>query len=177
MQFEPEAMALPEIRGPDLAGVIADANEAGLDHVVIGGFAVIAHGYLRATKDSDLVVPDGPEADAAILRFFGLIGAIRFSDGHPYTAEEIANSCHMRVDSRRGVIDLVRGHLPPLDYGTVSAWAISGVWRDTPFRVASLRTLVAFKRFAGRLADQVDLEKLERANSGLPEDHVSGLGG
>jgi hypothetical protein len=35
-----------EIRGPDLAGVVADANEVGLDHVVIGGFAVIAHGYV-----------------------------------------------------------------------------------------------------------------------------------
>jgi hypothetical protein len=37
-------MVPSEIRGPDLAGVVADANEAQLDHVVIGGFAVIAHG-------------------------------------------------------------------------------------------------------------------------------------
>ena len=51
-----------EIRGPDLAGVVADANAAGLPHVVIGGFAVIAHGYLRATKDSDILVPDGAAA-------------------------------------------------------------------------------------------------------------------
>jgi len=29
--------------------------EAGVDFVVIGGFAVIAHGYLRATKDIDIV--------------------------------------------------------------------------------------------------------------------------
>jgi hypothetical protein len=39
-------MAPNEIRGPDLAGVVADANAVGLSHVVIGGFAVIAHGYL-----------------------------------------------------------------------------------------------------------------------------------
>ena len=44
-----------EIRGPDLAGVVADANAVGLEHVVIGGFAVIAHGYFRATKDSDIL--------------------------------------------------------------------------------------------------------------------------
>jgi hypothetical protein len=50
-------MAPSEIRGPDLAGVVADANAVGLEHIVIGGFAVIAHGYFRATKDSDLLVP------------------------------------------------------------------------------------------------------------------------
>lgn len=168
-------MAPEEIRGPDLAGVVADANEAGLDHVVIGGFAVIAHGYFRATKDSDLLVPDGPQADAAIARFFALIDATRLSDGKAYTTEEIADSHHLRVDSRHGVIDIIRGGLPPLDYDTVATRAIDGSWRGTPFRVASLRTLVAFKRLAGRPQDRVDLEKLERANGRLPEDRVPGL--
>jgi hypothetical protein len=59
-------MSPSELSGPDLDGVVADAKAVGLPHVVIGGFAVIAHGYLRATKDS---VPDGPEADEAIVRF------------------------------------------------------------------------------------------------------------
>lgn len=107
-------MAPSEIRGPDLAGVVADANEAGLDYVVTGGFAVFAHGYLRATKDSDLLVPDGAETDAAIMRFFDLIDATRFNDGKRYTAEEISSSHRLRVDSRRGVVDIIRGGRPPL---------------------------------------------------------------
>ena len=168
-------MSPEEIRGPDLAGVVADANAVGLPYVVIGGFAVIAHGYFRATKDSDLLVPDGPEVDEAILRFFERIGATRFSDGKAYTAEEIADAHHLRVDSRHGVIDVMRGGLPPLDYETASAQAIDGDWRGTPFRVASLRTLVGFKRLAGRPGDRVDLEKLERANGELPEDDIPGL--
>jgi hypothetical protein len=168
-------MAPGEIRGPDLAGVVADANAVGLPHVVIGGFAVIAHGYFRATKDSDLLVPDGPEADAAIARFFERIGAIRFNDGKAYTAEEIAGAHNLRVDSRHGVIDIMRGGLPPLDYETVAARAIDGSWRGQPFRVAALRTIVGFKRLAGRPGDRVDLEKLERANGKLPEDEIPGL--
>jgi hypothetical protein len=168
-------MAPGEIRGPDLAGVVADANAVGLPHVVIGGFAVIAHGYFRATKDSDLLVPDGPEADAAIARFFERIGAIRFNDGKAYTAEEIAGAHNLRVDSRHGVIAIMRGGLPPLDYETVAARAIDGSWRGQPFRVAALRTIVGFKRLAGRPGDRVDLEKLERANGKLPEDEIPGL--
>lgn len=60
-------MPQDEPSGPDLVGVIADANSAGLEHVVIGGFSVIFHGYVRATRDSDLLVPDGEDADEAIL--------------------------------------------------------------------------------------------------------------
>ncbi len=168
-------MAPSEIRGPDLAGVVADANAADLPHVVIGGFAVIAHGYFRATKDSDLLVPDGPEADRAILRFLERIDATRSSDGKVFTADDVAGAHHLRVDSRHGAIDIMRGGLQPLDYETVAADAIDGSWRGHPFRVASLRSLVGFKRLAGRGQDRVDLEKLERANGELPIDPIPGL--
>jgi hypothetical protein len=168
-------MPLSEIRGPDLAGVVADANRADLEHVVVGGFAVIAHGYFRATKDSGLLVPDGPETDEAILRFFELIGATRFSDGKVLTADDVAGAHHLRVDSRHGVIDVMRGGLPPLDYDTVAARAVPGTWRGSPFRVAALRSLVGFKRLADRGQDRVDLEKLERANGDLPIDPIPGL--
>jgi hypothetical protein len=168
-------MAPNEIRGPDLAGVVAAANEVGLEHVVIGGFAVIAHGYFRATRDSDLLVPDGADADAAIIRFFDKIGATRFGDGKVYTAGEVAGAHHLRVDSRHGIVDIVRGGLPPLDYETVAARAIEGSWRDRPFRVAALRSLVGFKRLADRGQDRVDLEKLENANGKLPIDPIPGL--
>jgi hypothetical protein len=168
-------MAASQIRGPDLSGVVADANASGLEHVVIRGFAVIAHGYLRATKDSDLLVPDGSEADQAILRFFARIGATRFSDGKVLAPAEVAGAHHLRVDSKHGVIDIMRGGLPPLDYETVAAGAEEGFWRDSPFRVASLRSLVGFKRLAGRGQDRVDLEKLERVNGKLPIDPIPSL--
>jgi hypothetical protein len=168
-------MGQPAIRGPDLAGVVADANAVDLPYVVIGGFAVIAHGYFRATTDSDLLVPDGPEVDTAILRFFERIGAVRLSDGKIYSAAEVSATHHLRVDSRHGVIDVMRGRLPPLDYETVASLAIDGSWRDTPFRVASLRSLVGFKRLAGRGQDRLDLENLERVNGELPKDPIPGL--
>lgn len=56
------AMSHPEPSGPDLDGVVASANAVGLPYVVIGGFSVIANGFVRATNDSDLLVPDGSAA-------------------------------------------------------------------------------------------------------------------
>jgi hypothetical protein len=168
-------MATGEIRAPDLAGVVADANAAGLEHVVIGGFAVIAHGYFRATKDSDLLVPDGAKADEAILRFLDLIEATRFSDGKVLEADDVADAHHLRVDSRHGVVDIMRGGLPPLDYETVAGDAVEGSWRESPVRVASLRALVGFKRLANRGQDRADLEALERVNGELPIDPIPGV--
>ena len=168
-------MAPGEIRGPDLAAVLADANESGLECVVIGGFAVIAHGYFRATKDSDILVPDGAEADEAILRFLGLVEATRLSDGEVPGAREVAGADHLRIDSRHGVIDIMRGGLPPLDYETVAADSITRSWREVPVRVASLASLVGFKRLANRPTDRIDLEKLELANGELPILPIPGL--
>jgi hypothetical protein len=88
---------------------------------------------------------------------------------------DVAGAHHLRVDSRHGVIDIMRGGLPPLDYETVSARAIERSWRGSPVRVASLRSLVGFKRLAGRGQDRVDLEKLESSNGELPVDPIPGL--
>src|SRR5690349_16960618 len=102
-----------ELSGPDLDGVIADANEVGLPYVVIGGFSVIAHGYLRATRDSDLLVPDGAEANQAILRFLRRIEASRLSDAKTLVAEDLESEEHLRLATRHGIVDILRGGLPP----------------------------------------------------------------
>ena len=164
-----------ELSGPDLAGVVADANAVGLPYVVIGGFAVIAHGYIRATKDSDLLVPDGPEADAAVLRFMEKIAAKRLRDGKALTAADVDDGHHLRLNSRHGIIDIMRGGLPPLDYETVAGRAVELDAGGEPAPFASLRTIVGFKRLAGRGQDRMDLEHLERVNGELPIDPIPGL--
>lgn len=161
--------------GPDLSSVVADANASGLEHIVIGDLAVIAHGYLCAARDSKLLVPGDFRADEAILRFFERIEARQFSDGRLLTAEDVVGAHFLRVESRHGVIDVMRGGLPPLDYETVAANAVEGSWRDSPFRVASLRSLVGFKRLANRSQDKVELEALERVNGELPIDPIPSL--
>lgn len=51
--------------------LIATLADAGVRYVLIGGLAVAAHGYPRATKDLDIVpAPDRPNLErlAALLR-------------------------------------------------------------------------------------------------------------
>lgn len=132
-----------ELSGPDLDGVVADANAVELPYVVIGGFSVIAHG--------------------------------RLYDGKQLELAEIADASHLRVRSRHGIVDILRGGLPPLDYDTVAADAIQLDRRGEPAPFASLRSLVGFKRLADRGQDRLDLENLERVNGELPMDPIPGL--
>jgi len=91
-------MSPDELSGPDLAGVVADAYAVGLEYVVIGGFSVIYHGYVRATKDSDLLVPDGPDADAAVLRFLERVEGRRLYDGKVLAPADVADAQHLRIN-------------------------------------------------------------------------------
>jgi hypothetical protein len=168
-------MRQDELSGPDLGGVVAEANRVGLPYVVIGGFSVIAHGYIRATKDSDLLVPDGRDADAAIVRFLDAIEARRLHDGKVLTVADVEVADHLRVNSRHGIVDLLRGGQPPLDFETVAAGAVELEAGGETARFASLRSIVGFKRLADRGQDRLDLEELERINGELPIDPIPGL--
>jgi hypothetical protein len=164
-----------ELSGPDLSGVVAAADAVGLDYVVIGGFSVIYHGYVRATKDSDLLVPDGPDADAAVLRFLERVDGRRLHDGKVLTVEDVAGAQHLRIGSRHGIVDIMRGGLPPLDYETVSERAEMTDWDGQQVRVAALASLVGFKRLAGRPQDRMDLSELEGIYHELPIEPIPGL--
>jgi hypothetical protein len=168
-------MPQDELSGPDLAGVVADADVAGLEYVVIGGFSVIYHGYVRATKDSDLLVPDGPAADAAVLRFLERVNGRRLYDGKVVTAEDVAGGEHLRISSDHGIVDIMRGGLPPLDYATVSSRAEVTDWGGQAVRVAALSSVVGFKRLAGRPQDRLDLAELEGLYDELPIEPIPGL--
>lgn len=168
-------MLQDEPTGPDLSGVVADADAAGLEYVVIGGFSVIYHGFVRATKDSDLLVPDGPHADAAVLRFLERAHASRLRDGKVLTPEDVGSAEHLRVSSRHGIVDIMRGGLPPLDYDTVAARAEVTEWDGQMIRVAGLASVVGFKRLAGRPQDRLDLSQLQARYGELPIEPIPGL--
>jgi hypothetical protein len=51
----------------DLASIAAELNRVGAKYCVIGGFAVIRHGYPRLTMDIDLLIDTSLENEARII--------------------------------------------------------------------------------------------------------------
>jgi hypothetical protein len=158
----------PPPDAPDLAGVIASANAAGLRFVVIGGFAVIAHQHLRATEDVDLLVPDDPGDVEALLLFLQEVEARWHGREGAPSDEVVRTSHHLRVATRHGLVDLLKEGAPPLDFETVRGDALVVNYEGEDAPVAGLKSLSALKRLAGRPIDQLDLEALERIHGPLP---------
>ena len=68
--------ATAEARAPepeDLVRICRALNEADARYVLIGGFAVIAHGASRFTKDIDLLVDDAPDNIARVKRGLAIL--------------------------------------------------------------------------------------------------------
>ena len=141
---------------------------------MIGGFAVIANDYVRATEDVDLLIPDDPDNDARLDRALLSVGAA-WDEGRPFKAGELTDRDHSRLHSDAGRLDLLREGTAPLDFATVSFNALAADLGDGPFKVAGLESLVAFKRLAGRPRDRNDLAELELIHGPLPHVDVPGL--
>ena len=72
-----------------VAAILRVLNEAGVRVLVAGGLAVNAHGYLRFTKDADLVIELVPEN---IERAFTALAKLGYQPRVPITAAQFADS-------------------------------------------------------------------------------------
>jgi len=161
----------------DDAGLIRVLREHEVPHVLIGGWAVITHGYVRFTRDIDVLIPDTDDArERAAL-------AMSSVHAHRYDGQLIGPESHMpeqgwQLDTDIGRIDLLLEGAPPLDFAGVDASAIETKMDGVPLRVADLAHLVAFKRLADRPSDRIDLQELAALHGGtLPQLDLPGLDG
>ncbi|MFL5817383.1 MAG: hypothetical protein ACJ76L_07265 [Conexibacter sp.] len=160
---------------PDLAAVTAALVGAGAAFVVIGGFAVIANDFVRATEDVDFLIPDDETNDRALDAALTALDAHWLSPERPFAAGDLAGREHSRLTTRAGLVDLLREGAPPLDFATVHENAHVADLGAGRFRVAGLSSIVAFKRLAGRPRDKADLDELREIHGELPIDPLPGL--
>lgn len=136
---------------------------------------MITHGYVRYTKDVDVLIPDTPEARGAAARAMSGVNAHRL-DGQPIAEDSQMPEQGWQLDTDHGRIDLLLEGEPPLDYASVQSSAVATTMDDVTLSVADLPHLVAFKRLAGRPHDRLDLDELAALNGGeLPLLAVPGL--
>lgn len=134
-------------------------------HVVIGGWAVITHGYVRYTRDIDVLIPDSADARTRAALAMSSVHAHRLG-GERIQADSELPAQGWQLETDHGRIDLLLEGEPPLDFASVSSSAIRTQMGELSLQVADLPHLVAFKRLAGRPHDRVDLDELASINGG-----------
>lgn len=162
---------------PELDKAAGAMVAEGVRFVVVGGFAVIANRFVRATEDVDFLVPDSVENDHRVLAALTVLEGVRFRDNAPLCEEHLIGMTHLRAKTSAGLIDILRGGLPPLDYDTVEARAMRVDYGQVEFLIASLSSIVGFKRLANRPRDRNDLLGLEEIHGELPRESIPGIDG
>ncbi|MBI4207049.1 MAG: hypothetical protein HY527_18660 [Betaproteobacteria bacterium] len=150
--------------------LVAVLEDAGVRYLVAGGLAVNAHGYLRFTKDVDVVVQLIPDN---IERAFTVLGALGYKPSVPITAAQFADEKQreswirdkgMQVlqfwsDAHRETpIDVFVSE--PFDFDEEYRRALIKPLGSIPVRFVSIPILIQMKERAGRPQDKVDVEHL-----------------
>ena len=124
----------------DLVRICRALNDAGARYVLIGGFAVVAHGASRFTKDIDFLVDEAPENIARVKQGLSILADNAAAD---VADSDIRDHTVVRVVDEV-IIDLM-GRACGLTYAEVSA---DMEWHDLAgvrVPVASPSTLVRTK--------------------------------
>lgn len=147
--------------------ILVAVSDHGVDFVVIGGIAVQAHGYIRATNDVDIVVEPRTlnlsrlsEALAALESELRTPGTLELTDPH-----QLRQAPLIPVMTRAGPLDVVNvEHVAggPRSYEALRDAALRVDLRGREIAVAALPDLIRMKRAAGREQDLMDIEALTR---------------
>ncbi len=152
-------------------------NSAGVQFIVVGGLAVNAHGYGRATYDVDLVIR--LEHDE-VIRAFRAFASHGFRPIVPVTPEQFADrETRERLIEEKGmlVLQFFSDEHPetrvdvfvrePFGFNSEYKQAYVGEIRPgLPVRFVCLPTLIEMKRLAGRDKDRDDVKHLEILQEG-----------
>lgn len=144
--------------------IVATFRRHGVDFVVIGGIAVLAHGHPRATFDLDFVadltagnvrrLADALDELNAEVRG---IDADRL-DVDPTDPEQLGSGANWTLRSDAGWLDFMPGVEGARGYDEIAADAVPV--RDGAFRVVGLDDLIRMKRASGRDKDLDDIAAL-----------------
>jgi predicted nucleotidyltransferase len=149
-------------------------SEHRVDFVVIGGIAVQAHGYIRSTKDLDLVARPTPlnltrlsEALAELAAESRGRARVNVTDPHLLRRTPL-----VPIMTRAGPLDVLNlEHVDgaPRGYEALRDRALTIELRGMQIAVAGLSDLVRMKRAAGREHDLANIEALTRRPDDRPK--------
>jgi hypothetical protein len=141
----------------DLKALVASLNREGVDYLLIGGYALFAHGYHRATTDIDVLVPATRKAGEQIKKALMVLPDQAAKDIDPEWFEEGEN---IRV-ADAFVVDIMLNACGET-YETLKQYAETIDLDGLPLRTINLEGLLRTKQTM-RDKDVADRIVLERA--------------
>jgi hypothetical protein len=174
---------LIDVAARDIALILKSLWEARVRYVVVGGVAVVLHGYLRLTADLDLVVALERDNVLAAVEALAALGyrprpprrGPQFDD--PEIRSSWARDKDMKVFSLRSPsypgVDVDLFVEEPVPFDDLRERARVADLYGVAVPIAGIPDLIAMKRTAGRPEDLLDIAALERIALSLKRDGQS----
>lgn len=153
------------------SAIFRELEQAQAGYVIVGGVAVVLHGYARLTADIDLVVDLRPGEAVRVIAALTRLGmkprapvdAREFAD--PEARERWIRDKGMRVfsmfDPRHPLVEVDLFVDPPIAFDELRGRAVMISLEGLSVPVASIADLVTMKELAGRPKDAEDIAALK----------------
>lgn len=150
---------MPDYFNDDFRDFIKSFNNAEVEYVLVGGMAVILHGYVRTTGDMDIWVKKTEQNYKRIVIAFKDFGMSVFD-------MTLQNFLSDRFDvwsfGRKPVLIELMTSLKGVDFDEAYAKAVYYTDENIPIRFLHLSTLLDAKRASGRYKDLDDIDQLSK---------------
>lgn len=148
----------------DFSQLLRRLSDAGLDFVIVGGFAAISHGSSYLTRDVDICTVLTPE-NVSKLRD----ALADWNPKHRMTPQKLSfliypsagqplNNLYLQTD--RGVLDVISSVLGVGDFARLRQQAEEVEVDGQPYQVISLADLITAKEAMGREKDLLTAKEL-----------------
>jgi hypothetical protein len=145
----------------ELLKIVRCLNNANIDYGLVGGLAVAVHGYVRATKDIDILIRYSALAEArnalAQIDYDLDAGIFKFDQGTDKETQLFRVS--RAVGPTLTTLDLML--VTPILEEVWNAREVVKAY-DTEIKVVSKVALIKMKGLAGRYQDLADIEALRK---------------
>lgn len=153
--------------------IVTALNDAKVRYLIVGGLAVNAHGFVRLTRDVDIVLALDPPNAASGLNALLAIGYRMAIPAKPEEFADVATRENWRRSKQMIVLKLWsdQHRRTPVDIFVYEPFVfaeenkVASLLEICPglnAPVVSLPTLLEMKRAAARPQDLIDIEELER---------------
>lgn len=141
----------------DFSDFISALNVSGTEYIIVGGYAVILHGYYRTTNDLDIWVNKSPENYIKLRKAYGIFGMPLFDMTlENFMGDEFDVFSVGRMPFQIDVMTKLKG----VEFADAREKAEQKELEGLKVNFLNLADLIKAKTASGRYKDLDDIEKL-----------------
>lgn len=163
-------MSAIDFRDKDVFQFFHDLEKRKVKYLLVGGFAMAFHGYVRATSDLDLWIKDDPENIEKLKLVFsenGVVGIEKIK-----SLQLVAGFTQFKVGNSGFVVDPMTSMkaFNSFDFDRCYERAKPGEFNGIHFKVIHMNDLLKEKEATNRPKDQADIIHLREMKKNQKED-------